>query len=69
MKNHKTIIKALSIAVIAGVGLAGCAVVPAYGPPPGYGPQVYAPAVVVAPWIGFGYQGGGRGHRGSHGRW
>lgn len=69
MKNHKPITKALAIALIAGAGLAGCVAVPAYGPPPGYGPQVYGPPVVIEPWFGFGYYGGGRGHYGGHGRW
>lgn len=50
----KTLVLALSIAA----ALAGCAVVPAYGPP-----GVYAPAVVV-PYAGYGYYRGGYGYRG-----
>ena len=50
----KTLVLALSIAAAS----AGCAVVPAYGPP-----GFYAPAVVV-PYAGY-YRGGyGYGHRG-----
>jgi len=52
--------KTLVLVVIAAASLAGCAVVPAYGPP-----GVYAPAVVV-PYVGFGYHGHHHGHRGGH---
>jgi len=67
MENNRTI-KALAIALIAGAGLSGCVAIPAYGPPPGYGPQVYSP-VVIAPWFGFGFHGGGRGYYGGHGHY
>jgi hypothetical protein len=46
----------LAILSIGALSLSGCAVVP-YGPP-----GVYAPAVVVSPYGGGHYYGGGRGH-------
>ena len=71
MKNSKTIIKMLAIALLAGVGLSGCVAIP-YGPPgyspsPYYGQPAYSPPVVIAPW--FGFYGGGRGYYGGRGRW
>ena len=73
MKNSKTFVKTLAIALLAGAGLSGCVAVP-YGPSPygpaGYGGPVYSPPVVVAPVIGFGYGYGGRGYYGGrHGHW
>ncbi len=54
--------KTLVLALVFAASLAGCAIVPAYGPP-----EVYAPAIVV-PYGGYhgGYhgRGGHRGHRG-----
>lgn len=47
----------LVLAVVVAATLAGCAIVPAYGPP-----GIYAPAVVV-PFGGY-YR--GHGHRGYH---
>jgi hypothetical protein len=58
--------KVLLPVLLATLGLAGCVAVPAYDAPYGYGPQVYAPAVVVRPAIVFpvyGYYGGRYGHR------
>jgi len=67
MKNTKAILKPLAVALLASAGLAGCAVVPAYGPDygPGYGPAVYGPPLVVVPSISIGIHGGGHGHRGG----
>jgi hypothetical protein len=62
MKTKTRILKTLSIALLAGLGLAGCVAVPVYDGPRAYGPAVYAPPVVVTPAIGFGYY-GYRGHR------
>ena len=52
--------KSLVLILAASAALAGCAIVPAYGPP-----AVYAPAVVV-PYGSYGYRGGygGYGYRG-----
>ena len=63
MKNSKTIVKTLAIALLAGAALSGCVAVPAYGPSP-YGGPVYSSAVVVQPYFGIGYRGyyGGRSH-------
>ena len=75
MKNSKTYVKTLAIALLAGASLSGCVAVPAYGHPYGYGPPVYSPPVVVAPVFGFGYGHGygygygGRGYYGGRGRW
>ena len=70
MKNSKTFMKTLAIALLAGAGLSGCVAVP-YGPSP-YGPEAYSSPVVVVPSIrlGFDYGYGGRGrYRGGQGRW
>lgn len=70
MKNSKTIMKTLAIALLAGAGLSGCIAVPVYDTPRAYGP-VIAPAIVVGPvfrpYYGGGYRGGYQGR--SHGRW
>ena len=75
MKTTNIVLKASSITLLAGLGLAGCVAVPAYGPdaygPPAYGPAVYAAPVVVVPTIrfGVGYRDGGhRYYRGRHRR-
>lgn len=75
MKNTKAFMKPLAVALLASAGLAGCAVVPAYGPGYGpeyghayghaYGPEVYGP--VIVPSISIGIQSGG-GHRYRGGR-
>ena len=70
MKTTNIVLKALSITLLAGLGLAGCVAVPAYGPE--YGPAAYAAPVVVVPTIGFGFgygYGGHRRYRGRDGRW
>ncbi len=67
MKNSKTMLKTLAIALLAGAGLSGCIAVPVYDTPRAYGPVV-APAIVVGPVFRPYY--GGRGYHGrSHGRW
>ncbi len=58
MKNSKTILKTLAIALLAGAGLSGCIAVPVYDTPYGYGPGI-APAIVVGPLF--------RPYRGDHG--
>ena len=50
----------LVLVVVVAATLAGCAIVPAYGPP-----GIYAPAVVV-PFGGY-YRGHGHGHGHGHG--
>ena len=60
--------KVLILAVVlSATGLAGCAVVPAYEAPYGYGPAVHVapPAVVVRPafYGRFGYYAGPHGRR------
>jgi hypothetical protein len=68
MKNTKTLIKTLAIALLAGTSLAGCIAVPVYEAPRAYGPAI-APAIVVGPVFRpyYGYRGGNYG--GPHGRW
>ena len=43
MKNSRTLVRTLAVALLAGVGLSGCIAVPVHG---GAG---YAPAIVVGP--------------------
>lgn len=52
--------KTLFAVLVCLAALSGCAVVPAYGPP---GVYVAPPAVVVAPYGGYGYRGGYGGYR------
>lgn len=70
MKNSKTLVKTLAIALLAGAGLSGCIAVPVYDSPRAYGPGG-SPAIVVGPVFrphyGGGYRGGYQGR--SHGRW
>jgi hypothetical protein len=68
MKNSKTVMKTLALALLAGIGLAGCIAVPVYDTPRAYGP-VIAPALVVGPVFRpyYGYRGGYNG--GPRGRW
>ena len=55
--------KRLAWLIVFGAGLTGCVAVPVAGPAYGpYGP----PAVVVKPYVGFGYYGG---YYGSYGYW
>jgi hypothetical protein len=58
MKNSKTMIKTLAIALLAVAGLSGCIAVPVYDTPRAYGP-VIAPAIVVGPIFRPYYGGGG----------
>jgi hypothetical protein len=75
MKNSKTLVKTLAIALLAGAGLSGCIAVPVYDAPRAYGPV--APAIVVGPvfrpyYGGGGYRGGyggGYGYGGPHGHY
>lgn len=71
MKNSKTLMKTLALALLAGAGLSGCIAVPVYDTPRAYGP-VIAPAIVVGPVFRPYY--GARGYRGGYyggprGRW
>ena len=63
MKTTNTTMKTLTIALLAGLGLAGCVAVPVYDGPRAYGPLI-APAIVVGPVVRpyFGY----RAHRGGY---
>jgi len=71
MKNSKTVMKTLALALLAGAGLSGCIAVPVYDTPHAYGP-VIAPAIVVGPvfrpyYGDRSYRGGY--HGGPRGRW
>jgi hypothetical protein len=70
MKTKKPVLKTISLALLAGLGLAGCVAVPVYDGPRVYGPVV-APAIVVAPVFRpyYGYGGYRGGHFGGRGRW
>jgi len=73
MKNAKTVVKTLAIALLAGAGLSGCIAVPVYDSPRAYGP-VLAPAIVVGPVLRpyYGERGGydrGSNYHGGHRRW
>ena len=82
MKNSKTFVKTLALALLAGAGLSGCVAVPygssPYGAPAyGYGheayaPQVYSAPAIVVPSIRLGLDLGYSGRRyrgGSYSRW
>ncbi len=67
--------KSLLLVLAAGIGLGGCAIVPAYGPPVAYGPPrayappgvyavVPAPVIVVRPYYGYYGYSGYSGYRG-----
>lgn len=72
MKNSKTMVKTLAIALLAGAGLSGCIAVPVYDTPRAYGPVV-APAIVVGPvfrpYYGGGYRDRGRNYGGPRGHY
>jgi len=78
MKNSKTFIRTLALALLAGAGLSGCVAVPYGGSPYGgspygygqeaYGPPVYSAPAVIVPSISLGFGFGGRRHNGYR-RW
>ena len=63
MKNSRTLVKTLAVALLAAVGLSGCIAVPVHGAGRGYGPA-FAPAIVVSPVFRPYY--GDRGYRGGY---
>ena len=63
MKTQNPILKTMTIALLAGLGLAGCVAVPVYDGPRGYGPRPVVVVPVVRPYYGHG------GYRGGHRDW